>query len=156
MRYITVLKNGSFAQLRDCLFQLLPAFGIFNSRFYAHQVLLQMALFKFWEYHGHPVMKMLEQYPHMMSGENIELLNGLLSQHTVQDSRRSELAILDPAYKNLGMMLQNGVLIQEDLGKVISLERGKGHFSFSDDDDPRITETTEIFMQVLDSMEEGT
>ncbi len=106
---------GTLQEIIDRLYELLTGLAIFGSRFYAHQVLLQLALFRYWEHNGHPVMKMLEQYPQMMSGENIELLNRLLAQHTERSSRRSEFQELDPTYKSLGMMLINGLRLSEDM-----------------------------------------
>ena len=128
---------GSLDDIISRLYEVLPAFAIFGSRFYAHHVLLQLALFCYWEHNGHPVMRMLQQYPHMMSGENIELLNRLLAQHTVRSSRRSEFELLNPTYKSLGIMLLNGLVLSPDFEKVVSLKKGRSHFTFSEND-PKI------------------
>lgn len=97
-------------------------------------------------------MKMLEQYPQMMSGENIELLNRLLAQHTERSSRRSEFQELEPTYRSLGMMLINGLTLSEDMSKVLSLKKGKSHFTF-EEDDPRIDVAVQFFNRMLDDME---
>ena len=109
------LKAGTFKTILLKLRQVVLAFVLLDSHEYVDMLVLQLAL---WEYQlemNHPVIDILRSSPQSFVGEDIELFNRLLSQHSKDNSRRSEAGLLNNAYQSLGVMVQNGMTLTEDL-----------------------------------------
>src|SRR5690349_6248141 len=114
------LKNGTFESIRGRLHDLLCAFAILKGRIYGHAILLQLTLFRFWETHGHPAMTLLSENPEILIGDNIEVCNSLLAQHSSSNSRRIDAKLLDSAYTHL----HHGRGMKDDIEKTINLHKG--------------------------------
>jgi hypothetical protein len=112
---VLALKAGTFKTILLKLRQVVLAFVLLDSHEYVDMLLLQLAL---WEYQleiNHPVIDILRSSPQSFVGEDIELFNRLLSQHSKNNSRRSDAGLLNTAYQSLGVMVQNGMTLTEDL-----------------------------------------
>src|SRR3954454_22784831 len=118
------LRSGSFEDIKNAAGMLLVAFSLLNSRAYAHALMIQFGLFNYWTAMEHPVITLLEKCPSVLVGDNIELLNRLLAQHSMRSSRRSDLDLLNSAYTHLGIMTHHGMAMQEDIKKSINLDKG--------------------------------
>src|SRR5689334_14471699 len=131
------LRLNTFAEIRTRMVELLPAFCMLKCRNHAHAILLQLSLFEYWEHNEHPAMKMFARSPEILCGDNIELCNRLLSQHSSDNSRRSNFDLLAKAFPHLGILLHHGMAMQEDLHKTISLHKDTTRYTFKNPD-PRI------------------
>ena len=92
-------------KLRQCL----VAFGMLNSHEYMDVLLLQLAI---WEYQAdfqHPIVDVMKGAVESFIGEDIELVNRLLAQHSKHNSRRGDAKLADEAYRCLGMMVHDGM-----------------------------------------------
>ena len=61
-------------------------------------------------------------------GEDIELFNRLLSQHSKNNSRRAESELLNSAYQSLGYLVHAGMDFNEDLLESESFLKGNRRY----------------------------
>jgi len=101
------LKQGNLNFIVLRLRQALVAFSILGSKQYMDVLLAQFLL---WEYQAefqHPVVDIMKEAVDSFIGEDIELLNRLLSQHSKHNARRSDATLANEAYRCLGMMVHD-------------------------------------------------
>src|SRR5690348_10586019 len=138
------LKHSPFRSTRRRLDDLLCAFALLKCRNYAHGLLLQVSLFEYWEHNKHPAMNVLKNHPEILCGDNIEICNGLLGQHSASNSRRTDFRLLNPAYTSLGVLLRHGMAMQEDLEKNISLNKRSTRYTFKKNDECKLLRNSSI------------
>lgn len=133
--------------MRKSLRLLLVAFAILGSREYMDVILLQLTL---WEYQAkfeHPVMEILKNSLGSFVGEDIELFNRLLSQHSRHDRRRGDAKELDVAYRTLGVMVHNGQKFNSELLECQKFLKGNRRYIITEESD--VVEKTRVFLQKL-------
>lgn len=128
-----MLKQGTFPEIRLKLQQMLVAFALLGSNQYMDLLLLQLSI---WEYQTkleHPVMDILNASPRTFVGEDIELFNRLLSQHSQHDSRRSAATLLDQAYRKLGYIVHSGMTFNAELLLTSQFTKGNRRYQLEVD-----------------------
>jgi hypothetical protein len=78
-------------------------------------LLLQLGMWEYQEQMQHPIINILRSSVGSFIGEDIELFNRLLSQHSKHNSRRAEPELLNQAYQSLGYMVHSGMDFNQDL-----------------------------------------
>ena len=106
--------------------QILVAFAILGSNQYVDMLLLQFGIWEYQEQMQHPVIEILKSSIGSFVGEDIELFNRLLSQHSKHTSRRAESELLNSAYQSLGYLVHSGMDFNEDLLESKSFLKGIG------------------------------
>jgi len=113
--------------------QALIAFAILGSKEYMDVLLAQFAI---WEYQSdfqHPVVDIMKGAVDSFIGEDIELLNRLLAQHSKHNARRSDATMANDAYRCLGMMVHDGVEFNDDLLESYKLTKGNRRYELKID-----------------------
>ncbi len=95
--------------------QALIAFTILGSNQYIDMLLLQFGIWEYQEQMQHPIIEILKRSIGSFVGEDIELFNRLLSQHSKHSSRRAESELLNKAYQSLGYLVHSGMDFNNDL-----------------------------------------
>ena len=86
--------------------------------------------------------------PSSFIGEDIELFNHLLAQHSQHDSRRSDAASLDEAYRCLGLFVHSGVSFNEELLECNKFVKGSRRYNLKLDG-PEIAKTREFLEKLF-------
>src|SRR6185503_9329542 len=105
-----------------------------------------------WEYQAdfqHPIVDIMKGAVDSFVGEDIELLNRLLSQHSGHNARRSDANLANDAYRCLGMMVHGGVEFNEDLLESYKLTKGNRRYELALDG-PEVTRM-QSFMEEMES-----
>jgi hypothetical protein len=121
---------------------LLCPFAFLDCRIYVHGILLQLSLNQYYAVNNHPFLWMMQHSPATIVGENIELGNRLLSQHSATNSRRIDASLLSKAYSHLGIASLNII-------------KGNRRYEYKDND-PRVAIAQDFLNQTLEDMENGT
>lgn len=95
--------------------QALIAFAIMGSNQYVDMLLLQFSVWEYQEQMQHPIIEILRSSIGSFVGEDIELFNRLLAQHSKHSSRRAESELLNKAYQSLGYLVHSGMDFNDDL-----------------------------------------
>ena len=123
-----MLKVGTFDDVRKKLRQLLVVFAILGVNQYVDMLLLQLAMWEYQEQMQHPVIQIIKGSVGSFVGEDIELFNRLLAQHSKHNSRRAEPDLLDKAYKSLGYLVHSGMEFNKDLMDSKSFLKGNRRY----------------------------
>lgn len=108
--------------------QALIAFALLGSREYIDMLLLQFGMWEYQEQMQHPVIPILKSSVASFVGEDIELFNRLLSQHSKHNSRRAEADLLNSAYQSLGYLVHSGMEFNDDLLESKSFLKGNRRY----------------------------
>ena len=130
--------------------QALVAFAILGSKEYMDVLLAQFAI---WEYQAefkHPVVDIMKGAIDSFIGEDIELLNRLLSQHSKHNARRSDAYLANEAYRCLGMMIHDGVEFNQDLLESRKLTKGNRRYEL-EIEGPEMTRMREFLEETYES-----
>ena len=95
--------------------QALVAFTLLGSNQYVDMLLLQFGVWTYQEDVQHPMINILQSSISSFVGEDIELFNRLLSQHSKHNSRRTDANLLNKAYQSLGYLVYSGMDFYQDL-----------------------------------------
>lgn len=96
-------------------------------------ILLQLALWEYQSEFEHPIIDILKGSVGSFVGEDIELFNRLLAQHSRHDSRRGQAEQLDVAYRTLGLMVHNGINFNAELLECGKFLKGNRRYIITDD-----------------------
>ena len=91
------------------------AFSLLGSTKYVEFILLQLGLWEYQNQMQHPSIDIIEASVGSFVGEDIELFNRLLSQHSKNNSRRTDAELLNTAYQKLGSLVHSGLEFNQDL-----------------------------------------
>lgn len=108
--------------------QALVAFTILGSNQYIDMLLLQFGIWEYQEQMQHPIMDILKGSVGSFVGEDIELFNRLLAQHSKHSSRRAESELLNQAYQSLGYLVHSGMEFNKDLLESKSFLKGNRRY----------------------------
>ena len=134
---------------------LLCPFAFLDCRIYVHGILLQLSLNRYCAANNHPFLWMLKNSPATIVGENIELENRLLSQHSATNSRRIGCTLLTKAYCHLGILMHHNMALSEDLSASLNIIKGNRRYEYKEND-PRVTKAEEFLNQTLKALEKRT
>jgi hypothetical protein len=95
--------------------QALVAFAILGSNQYVDMLLLQFGIWEYQEQMQHPIIEILKGSISSFVGEDIEVFNRLLAQHSQHNPRRAESELLNKAYQSLGHLVHAGMDFNNDL-----------------------------------------
>jgi len=109
------LKSSNFQLMYLTLRQMLVAFSLLGSVKYVEFLLLQLGLWEYQNQMQHPSIDIIEASVSSFVGEDIELFNRLLSQHSKNNSRRTDADLLNTAYQRLGALVHSGLQFNQDL-----------------------------------------
>jgi hypothetical protein len=127
--------------------QALVAFAILGSNQYVDMLLLQFAIWDYQEQMQHPIIQILKSSVASFVGEDIELFNRLLSQHSQHTSRRADSELLNKAYQSLGFLVHSGMDFNNDL--LDSKSFLKGNRRYKVDIDSKEAEAVREFLKGL-------
>ena len=134
---------------------LLIGFSMLDCRIYVHGILLMLSLFLCWAHNKHPFHTLAGCSPSILVGENIELGNRLLAQHSSTNSRRIDAKSLSQAYTHLGVLMHHNMVMSKDLSKSMNIFKGSRRYEYKEND-PRVTKAEEFLSVILDELESGT
>ena len=97
-------------------------------------LLIQFAVFEFQKQVQHPVINILGESVKSFVGEDIELFNRLLAQHSQHNSRRADSPLLNKAYRTLGLLVHTGMEFTEDLLGNKNFVKGNRRYKITDDE----------------------
>lgn len=110
-------------------------------------ILLQLALWEYQKLMKHPSIDIIRASVGSFVGEDIELFNRLLSQHSKTNSRRADPDLLNTAYQSLGSIVHNGIEFNTDLlDHKLFL---KGNRRYKVDMDSQVVHTIRNFLKEL-------
>lgn len=118
-------------------------------------LLLQLTLWEYQTQFDHPVIQILRTSLGSFVGEDIELFNRLLAQHSRHDSRRGEAVELDAAYRTLGLMVHNGQNFNSELLDCKKFLKGNRRYVISDDS-KAVDKTRNFLKHLFMEFETGT
>lgn len=141
------MKLGDFDLVCLKLRQALIAFAILGSNQYIDFILLQLGLWEYQKLMHHPSIDIIRASVGSFVGEDIELFNRLLSQHSKSNSRRADPELLNTAYQSLGSIVHAGIDFNTDLldNKLFL----KGNRRYTVDMDGEVVETMRTFLKEL-------
>lgn len=145
-----MLKQGSFPEIHLKLQQMLVAFALLGSNQYMDLLLVQLAIWAYQTKTDHPMMDVLNASPRTFVGEDIELFNRLLSQHSQHDSRRSEATLLDHSYRKLGYIVHSGMTFNAELVNSTQFLKGNRRYCL-DVDGPEVDRARGFFGKLFTS-----
>ena len=107
---------------------MLVGFSLLDCRIYCHGILLMLSLFLYWSENNHPFETLAKCSPSVLVGENIELGNRLLAQHSSTNSRRIDASSLSKAYTHLGILMHYYIAMTDDLRQFMNIyKRSRGY-----------------------------
>ncbi len=93
--------------------------------------------------------------PSTIVGENIELGNRLLAQHSSTNSRRIDGISLSQAYTHLGVLMHHNMAMSDDLTEAMNVMKGSRRYEYKPHD-PRVKKAEVYLQTVVDDMKKGT
>ena len=110
-------------------------------------ILLQLTMWHYQQDVQHPALDVVRHSTDSFVGEDIELLNRLLSHHSKDNSRRSDPSLLNDAYQSLGYLVHSGMELNQDL--LDSPRFIKGNRRYIVRSDSKEMKVFKVFMQTM-------
>ncbi len=95
---------------------------------------MRLLFLEHWITFKHPFIKLFEESPTTLIGDDIELGNRMLSQCTKSDSRRSQPDWLNRTYQALGLMSHCGMDFFDETEELKTYSKGPRRYTFKDPD----------------------
>jgi hypothetical protein len=147
------LKQNAPALTLTNLKKMVILFAMFGNSIYVSTILQHLLLFEYQRSIDHPAVDLFLKNLFSLVGEDIELGNRALSHVSIRSSRRSDLDLLDKAYRLVRFLRNAGVQFGEDMFEYREITKGSRRYDV--DDETTLGIIRKFMTNLLNSFEDG-
>jgi hypothetical protein len=155
VEFSLAIKGSDFPTILRLMELITVALTILKGNNYVRVMVLQISFLLYYKEYNHPMLHLVLNHTEALMGEDIEIFNRVLGQHTHYDSRRGQAGNLDYAYKLMGLLVHLGIEFEGEGAPVFNITKGNRRYRFANHDD--VVELAKKFLsETLDGMKQET